>query len=450
MIEVLKNKFNLLLNDEKFKEILHGSFYSFLAKIISSLLGIVTSIIVARYYGAETIGLVALIITILSISGLFSSMGMTTSLLRLVPEYTEKYSKEIAILLYKKVLSIILISSISVAVVLYISSDIIANKIFHKPDLLLFISSLSIVLVFDTIKSVNMTMIRSLKKIKSFVILELSPKVISLFLILLLTFLFYDKYNPIYIALTVPVFMFLLTTGYIFIYVLPLYTVKKTNNHLPSNLEMIKLSFPMFLTAGLSLIITQTDIVMIGMLRDTKEVGIYSIALSLAMLTNFVLNSVNMMSAPKFSELYHAGKMDELQYVVQKSSKLMFLATLPIVLVLILFGKFILGIYSDAFRLGYIALLFLTLGQFVNAASGSVGYLLNMTGYQKEFRNIILIAAIINVVLNFILLPIYGINGAAFASLCSVVFWNVSSTLYIKQKFGFIVAYIPSFMKIRR
>jgi len=448
MIESIKYKLNLLINDSRFKEVLHGSFYSLSAKIFSTLLGLFSSIIIARYYGAKVMGLVALVMTIISISELFSTIGLSTAILRLIPEYKEKFSKNISLKLYKKILNIVLVSSIVVALFILGFSNIIAIDIFHKNELLPFLSLIAIVIIFDTIKQINISTIRALKIIKIYVLFEFLPKLFSLSLLLILTFLFYDKNNPIYVALIIPILIFLLTVYYINTHILSNNDNSNISYHdkLPSSLDIVKLSLPMFLTSGLSLIIAQTDIVMIGIFKNTELVGIYNVSFSLAMLTNFILNSVNMMAAPKFAELYHANKMEELKYVAQKSSKLMFFATLPIVIILLVFGKFILNIYGEVFTDGYLVLVFLIIGQFINAASGSVGYLLNMTGYQKEFRNIILIAAIMNIVLNFILLPKYGINGAAFASLCSVAFWNIVSILYIKRKFGFTVAYIPKYI----
>jgi len=447
MIKFIKYKLNLLINDSKFKEVLHGSFYSLSAKIFSTLLGLFSSIIIARYYGAKVMGLLALVMTIISISELFSTIGLSTAILRLIPEYKEKFSKSISLKLYKKILNIVLVSSIVVALFILGFSNIIAIDIFHKNELLPFLSLIAIVIIFDTIKQINISTIRALKIIKVYVLFEFLPKLFSLSFLLILTFLFYDKNNPIYVALAIPILIFLLTVYYLNTYILSNDDSNISyHDKLPSSLDIVKLSLPMFLTSGLSLIIAQTDIVMIGIFKNTELVGIYNVSFSLAMLTNFILNSVNMMAAPKFAELYHANKMEELKYVAQKSSKLMFFATLPIVIILLVFGKFILNIYGEVFTDGYLVLVFLIIGQFINAASGSVGYLLNMTGYQKEFRNIILIAASMNIILNFILLPKYGINGAAFASLCSVAFWNIVSILYIKRKFGFTVAYIPKYI----
>ena len=82
-------------------------------------------------------------------------------------------------------------------------------------------------------------------------------------------------------------------------------------------------------------------------------------------------------------------------------------------------------------------------GRLISSFSGSVGNILQMTGNQNIYAIILLIGAILNVVLNLIFIPLYGINGAAIASMSSLIVWNLSMVLVVKQKFGFYTCYIP-------
>jgi O-antigen/teichoic acid export membrane protein len=66
-----------------------------------------------------------------------------------------------------------------------------------------------------------------------------------------------------------------------------------------------------------------------------------------------------------------------------------------------------------------------------------------MTGREKAFQNIILTAGAINIVLNAALIPRYGINGAAVASMVSMVFWNLMSVCYISRNLGIKTYYTP-------
>ena len=447
MINKLVQKIKDFSNDERFKDILQGSVYSFLAKILTKILGLISSVIIARYYGAEVIGYISIILSILGITGLLSNFGMSTSILRLIPEYIGKYSKEAGFAIYNRMLILTIIFSFAMSLCLYSLSEFIANDIFHNYELKYFFILSSIILIFSSINILNIATIRAIKKIKQLAYFELLPSVLTLILLLLFTYSFYNKYNPIYILFYSILIISILTT----IYVNKVKKSEVNENKTTSPLSykyIVILSFPMFLTAGLQLITGHTDIIMLGIFMGEDQVGIYSIVLSLSLLTSFLLNSINTIAAPKFSELYHENKMNDFKHVAQKSTRMIFWSTLPIILVLMLFGQLILEIYGTDFTVGYTALLLLTFGQFINSISGSVGYLLNMTGHHKIFQNIILLSAIINILLNYLLIPKYGINGAAFASMISIISWNIIATIYIKKIFGFYIVYFPNLLKI--
>jgi O-antigen/teichoic acid export membrane protein len=87
--------------------------------------------------------------------------------------------------------------------------------------------------------------------------------------------------------------------------------------------------------------------------------------------------------------------------------------------------------------------LFLAIGQCVSASSGATNAFMNMTGKQVAFRNIICCAAIINILLNYFLIPLMGISGSALAAMSSTIFWNIASLLYIKIQFGKTIGYLP-------
>ena len=105
------------------------------------------------------------------------------------------------------------------------------------------------------------------------------------------------------------------------------------------------------------------------------------------------------------------------------------------------------GVFGEEFIIGKTALVLITIGQFVNAASGSVGNIMNMTGREKPLRNILVIASILSVLLNYLLIPMYGINGAAVANMVSVVFWNLTAVIYTKVKIGINSFYLPLIFK---
>jgi O-antigen/teichoic acid export membrane protein len=191
------------------------------------------------------------------------------------------------------------------------------------------------------------------------------------------------------------------------------------------------------------LIMGWVDTIMIGIFRDEKSVGIYNVSLKIASIIGIVLVAINSIAAPKFAELYSKNKIKVLQKVITQSSKLIFFVSFPLLLINIVFSVQILSLFGKDFIVAKWALITLCCGQFVNIVSGSVGYILQMTGNEIAFQNIILLSIFVNILLNYYLIPQYGINGAAVASAISMSMWNLLSIIYCKKLIGIKSYYVP-------
>lgn len=439
MIERLKAKID---SDQNFKDILKGSSLAFIAKIMSAMFGIATSLIIARYYGADVMGIVAIINSVLAIFGIFALMGTNTAILRLIPEYLQKYSVSSVYELYKKTISIVFGLSLLGTVVLFLSSALLSEYAFHKPSLEYFFVISSLFIGIQSLVPINQDVFRGLQKINLYAQMQFLPSFLNFVLIVIVTFFFFYEYNPVYVIFASSTIMLIITSIAVQRSFKTAASIHHTK-HITSRSDIIALSFPMFLANSMYIVIEQTDTIMLGIMRSEAEVGIYSIAFKLAMMTMLIFTAVDSMAAPKFSQLYHSGKMEELKQVAQKSTKLIFWINFPIFIIYIVLGQFLLNLYGSEFNMGYYALIILAMGQFTLAVVGSVGHFLNMTGHQKVFKNIIIMGGVLNIVLNIILIPNYGITGAAIASMISNATWSITAGIYIRHKFGFSISYVP-------
>jgi len=442
MINKIKQKYKNQLMDKDFSEILKGSFISFFAKAISVILGVLFSFLITHHYGAFEMGVYSLINSFFSIALIFSMMGFQTAIVRLIPEHIVKYSKKSAFSLFSQVVRIIIFLSLVISIISYLSSSVIANNFFKKEYLAPLLALASYFVIFQALGMLNKNSIRALKKIKTLGLLDVLNAIFKIIFLLLATYLFYSENNPVYTIFAAHIFLFIISS--IILY----FVFHKEGNdkeliHKESNKGIVTIAFPMFLTSFMTVIISQTDIIMLGLFNSINDVGIYSIAIKVATLTSFVLVAINSIATPKFSELYHAGKTEVLTKIAQKSSKLIFWVSFPIILVFIFFGKYILSIFGEEFIVGYYVLILMSLGQLINGIAGSVGSFLNMTGSQIVFNRIIILGGIVNIILNYLFIPLYGIIGAAIASMISMILWNILASLYIKRKFGFFIGYIP-------
>lgn len=182
---------------------------------------------------------------------------------------------------------------------------------------------------------------------------------------------------------------------------------------------------PLSLIAGITIVNSQAGIVMLGIWRPVEEVGLYRVAIQGASLVTFGLGAVNLAIAPYLSRLYHSGERGSLQRLVTLTSRSVFLLAIPVTLAFLFFGDLVLSLaFGTAFAAAHYALAILCIGELVNASTGSVGYLLNMAGYEGRTARGLALAAGTNIVVDLLLIPPYGIEGAAIASAISLIVCN--------------------------
>lgn len=199
--------------------------------------------------------------------------------------------------------------------------------------------------------------------------------------------------------------------------------------------EWFAVSMPLLFMAFLRLLLSQSDILLIGwLLHDTQAAGIYAVASRLAELTTFGLQAANTTLAPTISELYATKRMRQLQNVVTQSTRGVFAFTLATSLFLGVFGEWVLGLFGTGFGAAHAPLLILLVGQTVNAATGSVGYLMTMTGHQRQAAWMVALAAAATVALNWALIPRYGLDGAALASAVGTGVLNLAMLVFVAAR----------------
>jgi O-antigen/teichoic acid export membrane protein len=198
--------------------------------------------------------------------------------------------------------------------------------------------------------------------------------------------------------------------------------------------EIFKTSSPMALSAIAYFIMQSIDIIILSIYEGFDQIAYYSVSVKLAMLTTLALMSVNIVIAPRIAEIYENQNMQKLQMLIKHSTRIIFLISICVLSVLFFFSEEILGLFGQGYVIANNALFFLLAAQFFNAVSGPGAIYLNMTGRQKTLNKILVSALIINILLNFYLIPIQGINGAAIATLASLIIWNTITTVLIYSR----------------
>ena len=196
-------------------------------------------------------------------------------------------------------------------------------------------------------------------------------------------------------------------------------------------------AWPLALTASLQVINQYTDVIMLGLFVPAHEIGIYRAAVLCAGVVPFSLHVVNAVAAPHIASLYAKGETPQLQQLLTRNAQVALLGALPVTIGLIFAGPHILQmLFGTPYGDGHLPLAILAAGQLFNAGMGSVGLLLNMTGHEKTTARGVASAALINILLNFALIPALDLNGAALASTASLVVWNVVLWHAVRRQLG--------------
>lgn len=199
----------------------------------------------------------------------------------------------------------------------------------------------------------------------------------------------------------------------------------------------IAAALPLTLITGMQIINSRADMVMLRWFGSPDDVGVYRVVVDSSVLVLFGLKAINMAVAPHFAALWTAEDRCRLQRLVTVAARVSFGFACPLGLLLLFFGEPILTIvFGRGFASGSVALAIMVVGQVINAAFGSIVLLLNMTGNERMVARGIAVAVLTNVGLNLVLIPIWGIEGAATTTVVTVATWNSSLWWAARRRLG--------------
>lgn len=191
------------------------------------------------------------------------------------------------------------------------------------------------------------------------------------------------------------------------------------------------------LITGFAVVNNQIGTIILGILETPEKVGIFRVAAQVAMLAAFGLHAINMVVAPRFASLYAERRMDRLQQLATGSARIVLASSVLLTGIFLLIGRtFFQKIFGAEFNAAYAPLLILLAGQTVNAMAGSVGFLLNMTGHERDTAKGMGIAVVSNLMLNLVLIPRWEVEGAAAATAVSMALWNGLLWWSVRKRLG--------------
>lgn len=190
-------------------------------------------------------------------------------------------------------------------------------------------------------------------------------------------------------------------------------------------LELLRTALPMWGASVLFAFSQYVDVVLLGMFISPEEVGPYFAATRVANVLGLMLIAANMVAAPIISRLFHSDEHARMQQVLRMIAIGVTVPTLLAFGLIVAAGVPLLEIFGAGFSEAYVPLILLSAAFGFNAVCGPTGYLLQMTGHQRAYAQIMLVTYGFTLAIQLVLIPTIGTVGAAMGTLFGLVAWNL-------------------------
>jgi O-antigen/teichoic acid export membrane protein len=198
-------------------------------------------------------------------------------------------------------------------------------------------------------------------------------------------------------------------------------------------------SLPILMVEGFYLLLAYTDILVLKQFQSPDEVAVYYAAAKTLALVSFIYFSVAAATAHRFSGYHVAGDREGLSHLLTQSIRWTFWPSLAATVLLLLLGRPILGLFGPHFVEGYPLMFILAIGLLARAAIGPIERLLSMLGEQRVSAMVYASAFAINLGLCFVLIPLFGLAGAAIATTLALIIESIMLFVVTKRRLGFHV-----------
>ncbi len=192
-----------------------------------------------------------------------------------------------------------------------------------------------------------------------------------------------------------------------------------------------------FTLSGLLFMLSvRLDVLAVGSVMGNVQVGYYNVVLKYADLAAFPIFIISHSIAPLYSSFYDQGKKNELQSLFKNATRMIFFITLFIFLFFLFFGKIILGFFGASYVQGYFSLLILGGGKLFAAMIGPIGLLMMLLGFEKQVNLVLFIQILMTSIALYFLIPLWGLQGAAMATVLGIFIFNLGLFIILKKETG--------------
>ena len=428
---------NILLTAKSGGVVFVGKLFNFVSRLIVTLL-------LTRLLGPEQYGLYNIALSAATIAGGLALVGLDAALVRYIALYAGRRDEERVWGSIQIALGISIVLSALMSAFLFASAHVLANDVFHNAALAPVLQLISFIVPFLTLSDVLAGATRGFKHMEHMVIAQNFAQPLTRVLLL-------SAFAVVGLNILEAVVIFGvadLIASLILVYFLnqqfslrrPLSAARREPR------EVLSYSVPMWLAGMITTFRASIQTILLGSLNTVFTVGIFSVANQLNLFADLVQTSVTTAVRPIIVEVHDRNNREQLGRLYQTISKWMFSFNLPVFLIVVMFPTQILSIFGKDFTQGATALVLLSWASLVDAGTGMCGAILDMTGYSRlKLANAIIRLALV-MSLSLLLIPNYGMMGAALAVLAGETLVNTLRVVQVYFLFR-LLPYNASFFK---
>ena len=427
----------LLFSSDDRAEAGRVSIIAFAIRIFSALIAFVSQVLLARWMGAFEYGIFVLVWVTMIILGNLSCLGFHTSVIRFIPEYRERGELDElrGVMLASRLIVLVastVIAAVSAGLILLFADRI---ESYYVVPFLIGIFCLPMIALSDVVQGIS--------RANAWAISALSPTYIvrPVLIISFMAGALALGYEPsARTALIAAVAATYATT----LWQLATVTTRADRGIAKGKRTIdlrgwIMVSLPIFLIEGFAFMLTNADVLMVGVFLSPHDVAIYYAMAKTLALVHFVSFAVKAGAAARYAQFTHGGEREKLGGFARETVNWTFWPSLAMGLFVLAIGQPILALFGPGFEAGYPYLFLLVAGVVARSTVGPAESLLTMSGNQNVCAAVYGLTLAFNVGLNVLLIPQLGLWGAALATSLSMVFEAAALAFTTWRRLGIVM-----------
>jgi O-antigen/teichoic acid export membrane protein len=398
---------------------------------VGAALAFGNEILAAHFLGVATYGLYALALMLAKVGEIVAVFGLPLSVLHYLPVHLSRAERGHALGTILGAVLLPLAFGLSFALLLLFAGGWVATNIFRQPQAGPFVALLGMAIPLLALADLLGNVARGFGRALPYIVIRnITPALCYMSALILLLAWHGPPLGAAYSYIAGIVVGVLLGIGFV---------MRLVRQHigLPRPVMQIRQLYryaaPVALNSVVSLIMVWTDLFLLGVFTDASTVGVYRGCMQIVFVFDLVWNACSAATAPIYPVLLADGRHAQMQETYSAAVRFSTLLAVPIAMIIFSNSGDILGLLGPGFAKGALALVVLACGQFIKVVFGNASVVLIVGGRQGLEAANGAIGAGLNLMLNLLLVPRYGLMGAAIATATSLIALGVLRAIQLRR-----------------